>query len=172
MDNKPDLSGVPVVALESLRNRLSQLVLTLSELNAQVQAPELPPWPSVHKQFDVAATQLEYLVSNLESFAPQLQRAVAYPLPNFPHRTQEWLLTTLLRKKNLPEIDDWIQEGIEAGRDLDEAADARFSDFVMETTKEHVRVGVEQTTLAQPAQPQRWALDKVVGFLNGQPQGQ
>jgi len=31
-----------------------------------------------------------------------------YPLPNFPTTAHEGLLTTLLRKKNIPEVDEWI----------------------------------------------------------------
>ena len=38
---------------------------------------------------------------------------VAYPLPNFPGRTQENLLGLLLRKKLEPNVEDWVVEGRE-----------------------------------------------------------
>jgi mediator of RNA polymerase II transcription subunit 8 len=39
-----------------------------------------------------------------------LERTTVYPIPEFPTTEQEGLLTTLLRKKKLPDVIEWIDE--------------------------------------------------------------
>ena len=41
-----------------------------------------------------------------------------FPLPGFPGRAQEGLLGQLLRKKVEPGVEDWIQEGLNAGNSM------------------------------------------------------
>lgn len=48
---------------------------------------------------------------------------VAYPLPNFPGRTQENLLGQLLRKKLEPNVEDWVEGGREAATGAMETGD-------------------------------------------------
>lgn len=47
-----------------------------------------------------------------------LSKTVVYPLPDFPTTEQESLLTTLLRKKPLPEVTDWIEESKQKSTDI------------------------------------------------------
>lgn len=163
-----DLSGVPVVVLESLRIRLSQLVHSLSALNNQVHMPDLPPWPTLQQQFNVALLQLSSLASTLASYAKPLQKAVVYPVPSFPLKTQPWLVTTLLRKKNLPEVDEWIQEGIEANKENQVMDNKDFAEWALEVAESIMNVGAVQTELPRNSEPNGWPIDKIIAFMSGQ----
>jgi mediator of RNA polymerase II transcription subunit 8 len=54
---------------------------------------------------------LDSLHKILASAQPLLANAHVYPLPSYPGRTQEDLLTQLLRKKLQPQVEDWIANG-------------------------------------------------------------
>ncbi|ANB15182.1 Med8p [Sugiyamaella lignohabitans] len=133
---QPDLSGVPVTALESLRLRLAQLTHSLNSLQAQIQQASLPSWPALQGQLNVILTQLTSLSATVSGYAETLQRTVAYPLPNFPTNTEAGLLTTLLRKKNLPEVDDWIAEGKEIGEKTRAKQDGEFCSWAAKVVDE------------------------------------
>lgn len=166
-ENKAEFSGVPIVVLESVRIRLAQLVHSLTNLSNRVQTAELPAWPGLQQQFNVVLLQLSSLASTLLSFAPALQRCVAYPMPTFPLNTNAWLLTTLLRKKNLPEVDEWIAKGVEAGKDVDHKMDDDFSEWALETANELGTIEVASQMFPPKTEPNGWNIDKVVGFLSG-----
>lgn len=85
-------------------------------MQGQIQQATLPSWPALQDQFNVILTQLTSLSNTLSTYSELLQRTVAYPLPNFPSVTESGLLTTLLRKKNLPSVDEWIESGSEASK--------------------------------------------------------
>ncbi|ODQ64670.1 hypothetical protein NADFUDRAFT_42974 [Nadsonia fulvescens var. elongata DSM 6958] len=114
----PDISAVPVEALEQLRLRLTQVTHSLGKLQAQLHQPSLPSWPSLQSQFIILLTQLISLSQTLSLHSDILQQTVAYPLPNFPSRTEEGLLTTLLRKKPLPEVEKWVNNGHELAQGI------------------------------------------------------
>ncbi|KAK7207011.1 mediator of RNA polymerase II transcription complex subunit 8-domain-containing protein [Myxozyma melibiosi] len=111
LDGTLDTSQVPVDALEPLRLRLSHLTHWLSRLQAHVQQQALPSWPSIHSQFAMILKQLNFLTHTLETHAETLRTTNAYPLPTFPVAKQPGLLPTLLRKRNEPEVDEWIEKG-------------------------------------------------------------
>lgn len=80
---------------------------------------ELPQWYSLQAQVSVILTQLQSLTTTLHHFEETLDSTVVYPLANFPTTAHEGLLTTLLRKKNIPEVDEWINDAKEtSGIDL------------------------------------------------------
>lgn len=168
--SQADFSGIPTVALESLRVRLAQLVHSLNGLNASVSGQALAPWPSLHQQFNVALLQLESVVSNLENVPDATQSAVVYPMDNFPSRAMGGLLTTLLRKKNLPEVEEWIKEGdsVTESEGVDQEADDEFSQWAWDTAEELTQIKVSQLSFAPPKEPNGWPLDKAVSFMAGQ----
>lgn len=120
-----DYSQVPVDALESLRNRLNQVHLSLRKLADQINHHnrhptkiKLPNYAQLQSQFQVLITQLHTIASNLDASDDLLRNTNAYPLPAFPTTQQEGLLTTLLRKKPLPEIDEWIDNAVAESESL------------------------------------------------------
>lgn len=165
-----DYSGIPAVVLESLRVRLAQLAHSLNGLHAGVSSPQLPPWPALHQQFNIALLQLESVVSNLESVPDATQGAVVYPMPSFPSRSLGGLLTTLLRKKSLPEVEEWIDDGNKmlASEGLDPEADDAFCQWAWKTTEEKTQINVKPLSFKSPASAGGWPIDKVIAFMAGQ----
>lgn len=110
---KPDYNGVPSQALDAIRMRLAQLTHSLRKIRDDLSKAELPQWYSLQSQLNVTLTQLMSVTSTLEHFHDTLDATVVYPLPKFPTTSHETLLTTLLRKKYIPEVDEWIKEAQE-----------------------------------------------------------
>ncbi|QLL32573.1 hypothetical protein HG536_0D00950 [Torulaspora globosa] len=120
-DVKPSYDGVPGQALDAVRMRSAQLTHSLRRLRDELSRAELPQWFSLQSQLNVTLSQLMSLTSTLQHFHDVLDSTAVYPLPNFPTTSHEGLLTTLLRKKNIPEVDEWIMGAREAS-DLDSPA--------------------------------------------------
>jgi mediator of RNA polymerase II transcription subunit 8 len=67
--------------------------------------------PSLQNSANLLFHNLDSLHKILASAQPLLANAHVYPLPSYPGRTQEDLLTQLLRKKLQPQVEDWIANG-------------------------------------------------------------
>lgn len=118
-------SPIPLDSLESIRNKLNQVHLSLRKLADQIGyqnrfpgKSKLPNYGQFQNQFQILITQLHSITSVLENNEDILKNSNAYPLPSFPTTHQEGLLTTLLRKKPIPEVDDWIEEAINKSQSL------------------------------------------------------
>lgn len=114
-----DNSQVPIDSLESIRNRLNQVHLSLRKLSDQINhhnrhpnKVKLPNYVQFQNQFQVLLTQLHTITSDLGNNDEILKNTNVYPLPAFPTTQQEGLITTLLRKKPLPEVDEWIEDAL------------------------------------------------------------
>lgn len=112
-------------SLEALRNRLNQVHLSLRKLADQIDyhnrfpgTSKLPTYGQFQNQFHVLITQLHSITSILENNEDMLRNTNVYPLPAFPTSQHEGLVTTLLRKKPLPEVDNWIEEAIDKSKSL------------------------------------------------------
>lgn len=118
-------NDIPLDALELIRNRMNLVYHSLRKLREQInyaaRTPKgkLPSYLNLHGQFQVLLTQLHSIASQLDANDSVLRLTNAYPLPNFPTTQQEALVTTLLRKKPLPDVDEWTAEAEAAGRSLD-----------------------------------------------------
>ena len=111
-------SGPDIRALEQTRQRLAQLTSSLSSLHQSLLASDpLPPWPSLQSTLHITAQHLATLSTHLAQHAPQLNALAAVPLPSFPGREHEALLTQLLRKKLEPRVADWAAAGQRVAED-------------------------------------------------------
>ncbi len=90
---------------------------------------------SIQNQFNVILTQLISLTSTLSFHSEILSSTVAYPLPKFPTTAQEGLLTTLLRKKNLPEVDAWLSKAKEESEGLTLRYDDEICNWALTQTE-------------------------------------
>ncbi|KAI0462785.1 hypothetical protein LJB42_003586 [Komagataella kurtzmanii] len=130
-----DYSKVPINSLESLRLRLTQAMHSLNKLNDSIhQSQTLPQWSSIQNQLTVILSQLTSLSTTLETQREILQYINVYPLPEFPSTTHEGLLTTLLRKKNIPEVSEWITQSLEESKDKNPSASDQFATWCAETS--------------------------------------
>ncbi|KAK6457162.1 mediator complex, subunit Med8 [Scheffersomyces xylosifermentans] len=114
-----DNSQIPTDSLESIRNRLNQVHLSLRKLAEQINLHnrhpnkvKLPNYAHLQNQFQVLITQLSSIASNLSANDELLKNTNVYPTPSFPTTQQEGLLTTLLRKKALPEVYEWMDSAL------------------------------------------------------------
>ncbi|KAH0343174.1 hypothetical protein KCU81_g5347, partial [Aureobasidium melanogenum] len=99
-------------SLEQVRQRLNTLANTIGKLLHDLDTNDpLPSWPSLQNSANLLYHNLDSLNKILAGAQPLLTNAHVYPLPSYPGRTQEDLLTQLLRKKLQPQVEDWIANG-------------------------------------------------------------
>lgn len=126
-----DFSNVPTQALDALRMKLSQLTASLAKIRDKMSKAELPQWYSLQAQLMVTLTQLSSLTNTLDHYEETLDSTVAYPLPSFPTTAHEGLITTLMRKKNIPEVDEWIKDARETnGIDVENLSDEEIKKLI------------------------------------------
>lgn len=119
-EKKPENSSLPINELEKVRLRLAQVAHSLVKLYDQmVNEQKLPAWSSLQNQLNVILTQLSSLTSTIDLNHKALQSINVYPTTDFPAVEQEGLLTTLLRKKPLPEVSEWISGSIDQLKHLE-----------------------------------------------------
>lgn len=105
-------------SLELIRNRLNQVFQSLRKLSEQISysnrnpKAKLPSYLNLLSQFQVLITQLQTIAAQLDANDQILKTTNVYPIPSFPTTQHEGLVTTLLRKKPLPEVDEWIDAAI------------------------------------------------------------
>lgn len=137
---KQDFSSVPVASLESLRLRLTQLTHSLAKLSdAMQQSQSLPHWSSLQNQFNVILSQLTSLSRTLDSNYDLLRGTNVFPTVEFPTTQQEGLLTTLLRKKPLPEVSEWINDSYGRSEASDVRRDDEFSSWCIGASEEAMK---------------------------------
>ncbi|KAL6945061.1 hypothetical protein ACO0QE_002505 [Hanseniaspora vineae] len=106
-----DYAAVPAQELDAIRMKLSQLTSSLSKIKEDIGKPmAFQQWHSLNAKITLLLTQLSSLSRTLQHYEYALNSLLIYPLPNFPTTAHESLLTTLLRKKNIPEVDEWIKD--------------------------------------------------------------
>ncbi|KAI4724958.1 hypothetical protein E4T49_07305 [Aureobasidium sp. EXF-10728] len=99
-------------SLEQVRQRLNTLANTIGKLLHDLDTNDpLPSWSSLQNSANLLYHNLDSLNTVLSGAQPLLANAHVYPLPSYPGRTQEDLLTQLLRKKLQPQVEDWIADG-------------------------------------------------------------
>ncbi|KAL6452349.1 MED8 Mediator of RNA polymerase II transcription subunit 8 [Candida maltosa Xu316] len=117
VQSQADFSQIPYDVLESVRNRLNQIRQSLVKLADQINNHnrhpnkiKLPTYSHFQNQFQVLITQLTSIASQLYHNEDLLKNTNVYPTPNFPTSAHENMLTTLLRKKVSPEVDEWMND--------------------------------------------------------------
>ncbi|EEB08467.2 mediator complex subunit Med8 [Schizosaccharomyces japonicus yFS275] len=108
MDYEHEDFTKPVESLESMRQKFAQIAHSLSHFLALLhQHRTLVPWSAIHKNFSILLSQLHSLTNTLISQSQTLKTINIFPSDLFPVREQEPLLTTLLRTKALPAVEEW-----------------------------------------------------------------
>ncbi|EPX72382.1 mediator complex subunit Med8 [Schizosaccharomyces octosporus yFS286] len=103
-----------VESLEGIRQRTTQIVHSLSHFLAILhQTEQLAPWPTIHKNFNILLSQIHSLSNTLAIHFQSLRTTNIFPSEEFPVREQEPLLTTLLRTRPLPVVEEWESATLE-----------------------------------------------------------
>ena len=73
---------------------------------------------SLQHQFSIISTNLQSVSKQLSQYQNLYGSAVAFPLPQFPGRTQEILLQQLLRTRLEPGVEEWMEQGQTVAQDV------------------------------------------------------
>ncbi|KAI9055095.1 hypothetical protein LZ554_000060 [Drepanopeziza brunnea f. sp. 'monogermtubi'] len=126
-----------IKALEQLRQRFFNLSNSIASLKKDVlRSNPLPPWSSLQTSASILASNIESITNLMSKNADLLNRTVVYPSPNFPGRTQEGILTQLLRKKMEPQVETWVEEGRTTHAEVTEGGtDAKAEEELLDWAK-------------------------------------
>lgn len=118
--SKIGYNDIPSIELESMRLQLNKLITSLKNLQQQLMLPSvsLPnnngpviSWTKLSERVEAAVTHLYKIQKNIIQF----DAVNVYPnVGKFPVSEEE-LINVLLRKKNLPEIDELYEDLIKVG---------------------------------------------------------
>lgn len=73
---------------------------------------------SLQSQFSIISNNLQNVAKQFSHRQDVYATTVAYPLPNFPGRTEEALLQQILRTRLEPGVEDWIEGGQAVAQDV------------------------------------------------------
>ncbi|KAK2061883.1 hypothetical protein LY76DRAFT_566027 [Colletotrichum caudatum] len=125
---KPNALGISAdefKAIEQTRQRLFQLSNSIQGLKIDVlKSNPLPPPSSLQAQSQILLRNLQSLLETLTENTHVFQHLHVFPDVAYPGRVHENILTQLLRKKLEPGVEEWVERGREAARELRASAPA------------------------------------------------
>lgn len=83
---------------------------------------------SLQTNANLISNNLQAIAAQLSEHQQLLQSTVVHPLPQFPVRTQEAILQTLLRTKAEPNIEEWVEQGRDFIKDQSNTSATKLSD--------------------------------------------
>ncbi|KAH6692339.1 mediator of RNA polymerase II transcription complex subunit 8-domain-containing protein [Plectosphaerella plurivora] len=128
--NALGLSDDESKALEQTRQRLYQLSNSISSLRQSiVNSNPLPPSSSLLAQYQILLRNLQSTLDVLTENSVPFAHMSVHPAVNYPGRTQENVLLTLLRKKREPSVEERIEQGLETTAGLRAAVEGEGDDM-------------------------------------------
>ncbi|KZL70575.1 rna polymerase ii mediator complex component med8 [Colletotrichum incanum] len=119
---KPNALGISAdefKAIEQTRQRLFQLSNSIQGLKVDVlKSNPLPPPSSLQAQSQILLRNLQSLLETLTENTHVFQHLHVFPDVAYPGRVHENILLQLLRKKLEPGVEEWVERGREATREL------------------------------------------------------
>ncbi|KAM0430526.1 hypothetical protein ACHAPT_005875 [Fusarium lateritium] len=103
--------------LEQTLSKLAQLSSSIQSLKGDLmRSNPLPPASSLQASTQILQRNLQTVLDSLNENSELFSRMAIHPSPNYPGRTQENVLTQLLRKKLEPDVEELVIEGREVAR--------------------------------------------------------
>ncbi|PFH62440.1 hypothetical protein XA68_13507 [Ophiocordyceps unilateralis] len=104
-------------SVEQLVARLAQLSSSIQSLKMDLlKSNPLPHPSSLQASAQILQRNLQTVLDSLSENADLFSRMALHPATNYPGRTQEGVLTQLLRKKLEPDVEELVADGREAAR--------------------------------------------------------
>ncbi|KHN96876.1 uncharacterized protein MAM_05432 [Metarhizium album ARSEF 1941] len=104
-------------SVEHIVARLAQLSSSIQSLKMDIlKSNPLPHPSSLQASAQILQRNLQSVLESLNDNAELFTRMVIHPSTNYPGRTQENILTQLLRKKLEPDVEELVAEGRETAR--------------------------------------------------------
>ncbi|RDA95499.1 hypothetical protein CP533_5452 [Ophiocordyceps camponoti-saundersi (nom. inval.)] len=105
--------------VEQMVSRLAQLSSSIQSLKMDIlKSNPLPAPSSLQASAQILQRNLQTVLDNLSENADLFSRMAIHPATNYPGRTQEGVLTQLLRKKLEPDVEELVAAGREAAAAL------------------------------------------------------
>ncbi|PHH83716.1 hypothetical protein CDD82_4678 [Ophiocordyceps australis] len=99
-------------SIEQTLSRLSQLSSSIQSFKADIlKSNPLPHPSSLQASAQIIQRNLQTVLDSVTENNQVLSRMAVHPSTNFPGRTQENVLTQLLRKKLEPDVEELVGEG-------------------------------------------------------------
>ncbi|CCF35146.1 RNA polymerase II mediator complex component Med8 [Colletotrichum higginsianum] len=158
---KPNALGISAdefKAIEQTRQRLFQLSNSIQGLKIDVlKSNPLPPPSSLQAQSQILLRNLQSLLETLTENTHVFQHLHVYPDVAYPGRVHENILLQLLRKKLEPGVEEWVDRGREATRELRASSSEGGGAGAGEAGLEDVWRGVREWTVERV---QRYVLEE------------
>ncbi|EHK19181.1 uncharacterized protein TRIVIDRAFT_49463 [Trichoderma virens Gv29-8] len=104
-------------SVEQTLARLAQLSSSIQSLKMDIlKSNPLPHPSSLQASAQILQRNLQTVLDNLSENAELFSRIAVHPSTNYPGRTQEGVLTQLLRKKLEPDVEELVAQGRETAR--------------------------------------------------------
>ncbi|KAI5458061.1 putative RNA polymerase II mediator complex component Med8 [Mariannaea sp. PMI_226] len=104
-------------ALEQTLARLAQLSSSIQSLRMDLlKSNPLPPPSSLQASAQILQRNLQTVLDSLSENSDIFTRMAIHPSTNYPGRTQEGVLTQLLRKKLEPDVEELVSHGRDTAR--------------------------------------------------------
>ncbi|KAF7551395.1 hypothetical protein G7046_g7740 [Stylonectria norvegica] len=131
-------------ALEQTLSRFAQLSNSIQSLRSDIiRSNPLPPPSSLQASAQILQRNLQSVLDALNENSELFSRLAIRPSTNFPGRTQENLLTQLLRKKLEPNVEELVAKGRETARLATPEGLEQLQDIWQELREwTHERIGV------------------------------
>ncbi|RDA86419.1 hypothetical protein CP532_6476 [Ophiocordyceps camponoti-leonardi (nom. inval.)] len=101
--------------VEQMLSRLAQLSSSVQSLKMDIlKSNPLPPPSSLQASAQILQRNLQTVLDSLSENTDLFSRMAIHPATNYPGRTQEGVLTQLLRKKLEPDVEELVVAGREA----------------------------------------------------------
>ncbi|KAJ6443048.1 sulfatase [Purpureocillium lavendulum] len=103
--------------VEQMLSRVSQLSSSIQSLKMDIlKSNPLPPASSLQASAQILQRNLQTVLDSLSENSDLFSRMAIHPSTNYPGRTQENILTQLLRKKLEPDVEELVEQGAETAR--------------------------------------------------------
>ncbi|EQL02897.1 hypothetical protein G6O67_004015 [Ophiocordyceps sinensis] len=104
-------------SVEQTLARLAQLSSSIQSLKMDIlKSNPLPHPSSLQASAQILQRNLQTVLENLSENSDLFARIAIHPSTNYPGRTQENILTQLLRKKLEPDVEELVADGRETAR--------------------------------------------------------
>ncbi|UNI23639.1 mediator of RNA polymerase II transcription subunit 8 [Purpureocillium takamizusanense] len=103
--------------VEHMLSRVSQLSSSIQSLKMDIlKSNPLPPPSSLQASAQILQRNLQSVLDSLSENSELFSRMAIHPSTNYPGRSQENILTQLLRKKLEPDVEELVAQGAETAR--------------------------------------------------------
>jgi mediator of RNA polymerase II transcription subunit 8, fungi type len=159
-----DLTHEQIKSLDSIRQRLLSLNASLGALRGDLATnPSLPSWSSLQSHATLISSNLQQINSSLTQHSGLLASTITFPSMQFPSRHQADVISTLLRTKMEPDVEEWLEEGQKYAKD---ANSNMYTQILRDGDRQELWQWAPSAANAE-ARKQKWGADYTLAEVQG-----